>query len=327
MSKEIIKAGAIGDAFGYQVEFKSYEDIVAAYGPQGVTYAEKKHLVASDDTQMTLFLWEAVNKYIESNSSFDRKTFIDYAHENFKNWYTTQTSMRLGSEGIMKEKVLFSRRAPGNTCMFALSSPIPRDRNIKINDSKGCGSVMRTAPLLFIQDYYALSQEELFEVAIDQAAITHGHDEGLAATGFFTIFLSQLRSNKDITAVFENSLVTTRNLLPSEFSDYISTIYQIKEPLTGVDLTRLIGLGWTADEAVGIALHCAIHSSTFKECLERATNHAGDSDSTASLACQLYVARHGLEKSDILVTTDLDYLIEYLCLDYSCAVHMKKANK
>ena len=52
--------GAIGDALGYKVEFKSLSSIRASYGEGGIQEPEETdgQFVVSDDTQMTLFTLE-----------------------------------------------------------------------------------------------------------------------------------------------------------------------------------------------------------------------------------------------------------------------------
>lgn len=47
------------------------------------------------------------------------------------------------------------------------------------------------------------------------------------------------------------------------------------------------------DEALAVGLHAAGKASSFSQAITFASNHDGDSDSTASIAGQLYGARHG----------------------------------
>ncbi len=56
------------------------------------------------------------------------------------------------------------------------------------------------------------------------------------------------------------------------------------------------GQGWVGDEALAVGLHAAAKASSFSEAIEVASNQDGDSDSTASIAAQLYGARHGLSR-------------------------------
>jgi ADP-ribosylglycohydrolase len=55
-----------------------------------------------------------------------------------------------------------------------------------------------------------------------------------------------------------------------------------------------LGEGWVGEEALAIGLYAAMVTKTFAECIELAANHDGDSDSTASIAGQLWGARYGL---------------------------------
>ena len=317
--QEIIQAGAIGDAFGYQVEFDNIIRIIDKYGSNGIKYKISDELPASDDTQMTLFLWEGVNEYIKDNSQYDLNSFIILAHKYFKNWYRTQTTKYNEDikEGLLSYKSLFKRQAPGTTCMTALGNHASRSVHMKINDSKGCGNVMRVAPLILLKSHYSLTSEQLFEVAVHQAAITHGNDEGMSATGFFTLLLDDLKNKNGFDFSFKNALNITEKLKPNGFVEYIKQIYKKcneNNLFEQDELIKEIGSGWIADEAVGVALYCSIKAQKFSDCLEVSTNHSGDSDSTASMAAQLYVAHHGLNKEDILFKTDLDEIIKNLTL-------------
>lgn len=55
-----------------------------------------------------------------------------------------------------------------------------------------------------------------------------------------------------------------------------------------------LGEGWIAEEALAIGLSVALAGKDFPEVLRLAANHRGDSDSTASLAGQLYGAWRGV---------------------------------
>ena len=56
-----------------------------------------------------------------------------------------------------------------------------------------------------------------------------------------------------------------------------------------------LGEGWVGDEALAVGLAAAAVAPSYSAAVEVAANHDGDSDSTASIAGQLYGARHGLD--------------------------------
>ena len=68
----------------------------------------------------------------------------------------------------------------------------------------------------------------------------------------------------------------------------IKWVIREKPGLVNVALNEELGQGWVGDESLAIAVYCAVTSISFKEVIEKSTNHSGDSDSTAMLACGLW---------------------------------------
>lgn len=56
-----------------------------------------------------------------------------------------------------------------------------------------------------------------------------------------------------------------------------------------------LGGGWVAEEALAIAVYCALVATDFQEALVIAVNHDGDSDSTGAIACNLLGVQWGVE--------------------------------
>ena len=55
-----------------------------------------------------------------------------------------------------------------------------------------------------------------------------------------------------------------------------------------------LGAGWVGEEALAIGLYSALVASDFPDAVRIASNHGGDSDSTASIAGQVHGAWKGL---------------------------------
>ena len=135
------------------VEFASYDSIVKKYGEKVITRFElDRHGVAeiSDDTQMSLFT--AAGILLGMTRGFMRGVMgrIDtYCHWTYLDWLHTQewTSRHKDARvdsWLMDVPELYSRRAPGNTCLAALHS-IDEGREARNNS---CGYGGGLTPLL-----------------------------------------------------------------------------------------------------------------------------------------------------------------------------------
>ncbi len=62
-----------------------------------------------------------------------------------------------------------------------------------------------------------------------------------------------------------------------------------------VEAIGRIGGGWIAEEALGIAVYCALTARDFADGVIRAVNHGGDSDSTGSITGNILGALWGAE--------------------------------
>jgi len=297
--KDIIVAGAIGDAFGYLVEFDPIDWIdekFPDYTLDGVAKVRPSWNI-SDDTQMTLFCLEGIlkNKDVEE---IDIKKVNSDIYISYLDWYYTQNATEaepLVREKLLDYKVMYRREAPGNTCMSALYDGQMGIISHPINDSKGCGGIMRVAPVAFL----GLSLEDTFKLGAMQAATTHGHPEGYLSAGYFAALLKILIEGGKFNVYAADKLYTISSYYDKSerFLKYIehmtSHVLSDNELLEGHALTTQLGQGWVGEEALGVALYCATKTDSFADCLRLAARHNGDSDSTASIAGQLWVAGGG----------------------------------
>ena len=178
--------GAAGDALGYAVEFSSLHTILNDYGPAGITayHTDSKGIARfSDDTQMTLFTAEGLLSAFAKESSPNTDLIRHEMKKALLAWLETQIGFQLpiSSSWLTHVRDLWARRAPGNTCISALSD-LRSGRDVH-NDSKGCGAVMRIAPIgvffgaLDLKDAAELETTRRLaaRVAADNARLTHCH--------------------------------------------------------------------------------------------------------------------------------------------------------
>ena len=131
--------GAIGDALGAPIEFMNLDTIIATYGNNGVQdYVEFPNNIGefTDDTQMTLFTAEGLLRgYHRFMMKGINGALNAIVHHSYLRWLHTQgvpvkkENIQQGVYDIehgwlIKEKDLYKRRAPGNTCLNALSNSL-----------------------------------------------------------------------------------------------------------------------------------------------------------------------------------------------------------
>ena len=183
--------GAIGDALGYRVEFDSLATIRRKHGEQGIRLAAAAGVLeVSDDTQMTLFTLEG-----QRRAARERVLLNEAIRQSYLDWYRTQNGRwnardRSQARGLVRHSVLWQRQAPGNTCLSALGAGGQGSVENPINDSKGCGGVMRTAPLGFLGDGF--KEAHVYEHGVAAAALTHGHPDGYAPSGVMSLAVRKL---------------------------------------------------------------------------------------------------------------------------------------
>lgn len=293
--KGCLLGGAVGDALGSPVKFLEWPAIDARFGPQGIVDFAPAYGICgaiSDDTQMMLFTAEGLLRAYVLGSSRQACHVPSIIHHALLRWLLTQdypAAIPVDRDGWLIEHVeLWSRRAPGTTCLSALKASA-RLGAVAENNSKGCGALVRVAPCAFFAN--------AFDYAAQSGRLTHGHPTGYMAAGLFADILQRVVDLQDsLEHAVTQSLVKyghlpgmeeTRSLIERVlfffYEGYKPTPQRIAD----------FGGGWVAEEALAIGLWCALTARSLEEGVIAAVNHSGDSDSTGILAGQLLGAQYG----------------------------------
>lgn len=331
--------GAVGDALGYPVEFIcSYEGIQKRYGENGITRLdttqwwlpdEEKSGKAwiSDDTQMTLFTACGL-----LNAKAQGKAPKYAICEAYLEWYYTQVgrkSSRHKDCWIGDVPELNNRRAPGNTCMTALQD-ILRGKD-PYNNSKGCGGIMRTAPVALYGAVWRDTPEgdplegrisnikDVDMLAADAAEITHQHPLGwlssaLEAHVIYRIMQKDCPTVDDFKAYLSEGYDMLLSLYPNEgagITQLRALTYKalglVGSSASDVDNIEAIGEGWVAEETLAIAVYCAVkYFDNFEKAIIASVNHRGDSDSTGAVTGNILGAVVGYDAISEFFKTDLE---------------------
>ena len=176
---------------------------------------------------------------------------------------------------------------------------------------------MRVAPVgLFFNDPMQAAQ-----VAAEAAAVTHGHELGHMPAAALAAIVSDLTYRDDpiLTAV-NHALVLVEHLYEGaeHLGDFIKLIEDAlflaqRNDVPDLQAIHILGEGWVGEEALAIAVYCAVkYSEDWNAALAAAVNHNGDSDSTGAVCGNIIGAHLGftsipaayidrLELSDVIL--------------------------
>lgn len=294
---------AYGDSLGRPTEFQDYGSIVAAYGLAGPQELTGHPARVTDDTQMALAVGEAL---LEART-FTPESLEPVLRRQFVAWLKSPDNTR----------------SPGMTCLHAcvgLAGGMPWREATQIG-SKGCGANMRVTPVGLVP---GLSDDQRAGAAQLQAALTHGHPTGLAAselTAYAVFFLRSGLAPTDVLAVLRERCVEQRTNYRGEWLGDLWRQPGVSRPETFMahgwdecadaldrvsqalgtgrhegDPCRATGAGWVAEEALATALYCYLISPDEPVAVVgRAAATSGDSDSIACLAGAFAGASLGLD--------------------------------
>jgi ADP-ribosylglycohydrolase len=308
--------GAVGDALGASVEFMNFEQIRKSHGESGIrdfAPAYGKAGAITDDTQMTLFTAEGIIRALVHASIKGYCDPFETMRRSYLRWFITQRELppiEFRPDGwLITQKELFRRRAPGKSVMAALQEGGFHPNDPPGNDSKGCGGVMRVAPV-------GLLMEHPFEFGSKTAAITHGHPLGQAPAGCLSVLIRAIVEGANLEEAI-NFARESAHMFPSQVELIDQAISLSQSDALAWKAIHSIGGGWTAPDALAIAIFACLRGKTLEEAVVIAVNHDGDSDSTGSIAGQIMGTLQGSEAipDRWIQTLELKGVIEQVALD------------
>lgn len=322
--------GAAGDALGYAIEFMKWPFIEAKYGEKGITAycpdPRSGEALISDDTQMTLFT--AVGLLYAETLGVGKGVIApawSYIAMAYLDWLYTQ-EISFDEAQKMKERTrvswlldirkLYERRAPGSTCVYTLQKEKDEERKLDYiatqkNHSKGCGGVMRVAPIGLYSGGLCEGGDakQAAILAAQAAAVTHGHPLGYISAAAMAYMVSRAVYARGQYASFCEIVAEVCDALPELFPDKSCTGEMIELLEHAMELAengdtdhrniRRLGEGWVGEEALAIAVYCALrHPDDLSAAIIAAVNHSGDSDSTGAITGNIVGALVGYDAID-----------------------------
>ena len=295
---------ALGDALAAPTEFiRDVASIEAQFGAGGPQKPVGNPARVTDDTQMALAVGEALASV---SPPYTVETVENPLRDAFVAWMVSPDNTR----------------APGMTCMHACRNLLNGMSWVSatVAGSKGCGANMRVAPVGLLP---GLGETERAGLAQFQAALTHGHPTGLAASDLTAQTVAWLREGEtpqNLPARLRAYAESQRNVY---HENYLGGLFErigeesgatfigrgwnecfgvldkldtaVKQGDRKTDPCHATGEGWVAEEAFATGLLCfLLFPDEPVAALRRAAVTSGDSDSLACLAGAFAGAYHGI---------------------------------
>ncbi len=300
--KAVVIGHAVGDALGVPVEFASrleMDNSPVGDMEEGGTYNMPKG-TWSDDTSMSLATLDSL-----------AKGNVDYNDImiGFCDWFDTAEYTPAGvvfdvGRGTMKSLMAYMRgEAEAINC------------GQKSELDNGNGSLMRIHPIVLYLANKEISVEEKIEIIHNASSLTHAHIRSKIACGIYAFVLWELLKEP----IKESVLVGLHEAKEfynneQELSHY-SRLFEKTFIVTKRDMIKSSGYVVDTLEA---AIWCLLTTSSYKDCVLKAVNLGGDTDTVAAIAGGLAGALYGVDnipKAWIENLQRYEY-IEELCLNF-----------
>lgn len=273
--KAITLGHAIGDALGVPVEFcgRNYLDKNPIRDMIGFGTYNVPAGTWSDDTSMSLCALESLaHKRID----------YDDIMQNFGKWYYMGEFTATGKVFDI-----------GNTCHNAIHNY--HNLNCSISNcgesdvrSNGNGSLMRIYPFVLYGYYNNVNNKDFIDLITNASSLTHAHKCSIDGCIIYSYILKELIHNPSKTAVYtgldnaknETSLTTT----------YYDRLFNDIQNIPKEDIKS----GGFVVHSLEAAIWCLLTTDNYKDCVLKAVNLGGDTDTTAAIAGSLAGVLYGL---------------------------------
>ncbi|MDE6324886.1 MAG: ADP-ribosylglycohydrolase family protein, partial [Duncaniella sp.] len=205
-----------------------------------------------------------------------------------------------------------------------------------MNTSKGCGGIMRVAPIGLYGNILGLQLGQTAKLAGEVAELTHLHPLSTYSSAALAVIVQLCIETDEIDSdkfkrIIDKAIKTIKEIYGvnapamADFEDIVNRALSYEnDPRHDWEIIEnCIGEGWVAEETLAIAVFSVLrHIDDFNACLTCAVNHGGDSDSTGAVAGNIIGAVTGYKSLPEKFTQNLQLLELILLLaDNLCKIN------
>ncbi|MFI5637845.1 ADP-ribosylglycohydrolase family protein [Streptomyces goshikiensis] len=293
---------AIGDALGAPVAGLSLNGIRETHGPRGLAelapaYGRLGAVTAA--TQLTLFTADGL---IRAHVRRDTGTWHPPTdvHRAYLRWAATQRDWgpderRADNGWLAREEWLYARRGPGRACLTGFGddtlATLDQPKNPTARDA---AAAARSAPFGLLVGW---EPALVLQLAVECAVQSHGHPTAYLSAGAFAVIVHGLTRGEPLGAAVQRAL----GLLGARpgHQPVTDALLRAASAVTGAApgpetvASLTTGDGRGAEDALAVAVYCALVAEDVPHGLRLAVNQGGDSTAAGALCGALLGALHG----------------------------------
>ncbi len=299
---------AIGDALGYPIDGKSWEEISESYGPAGLLGFDLQHDYA-EVTSYTQLAAYTLNGLLAGYTRGRREPWGRYVTAAIREWakgqqyrgFSDKTFCWVSQVPALRRRTCMDTRMLDTLSRQTLGTP---ENPVNSYAAPGGLTAAAAAGLFFSPE--RMSPQEVGRLAIDTAAMLQGDPEaflsgavaayalaGILQEPEHTLAQQFLQAAEAVRGQFGESWPEAAAAVEAQVKKAIHMVKRTEQPSR--EVMELLKCTTAAECLAGAVYACLIHPGNFDEAVTVAVNHSGRSSAVGALVGAFMGAKLGAE--------------------------------
>lgn len=302
---------AVGDAMGYTVDNRSWQEIREDYGPNGLLgydlvngYAE-----ITSYTQIAAFTCNGLLFGLTRGQMLGKMApFIKYIALSSQEWAVSQRAWGRPSKSycwLLRKSDLCTRRCMDTRMLDTLTRQRLGTMETPVNNSDSPASLTSALGVGLFYSPERMDQEEVDLLGAEAVALTQGRPTAFLSGAVLTHIISTLlyHPNASLKAVVVSAVETMKEHFGHQYSQAYEVATAIRHAITyalspglnPVDVMERLGCTDSATVLAGAIYACLAAGEDFDSAMIIAVNHSGRSAAVGAIAGAIAGLRLGEE--------------------------------
>lgn len=299
---------AVGDAMGYPVDGKSWEDICESYGPNGLLGYDLQNDFA-DITSYTQIAAFMANGLLVAATRAKSELYHKYTALAMKEWSKAQQFRGAGERThcwVAQIPALRRRMCMDTRMLDALGRDILGTPESPTNTAASPGSITAAVAVGLFYDPQRMELPQIGALASQAVALTHGNPEAFLSGAAVAYAVASILQDpeKTLPEHLNRALKAVNQQFYDRFPQAVEAITEkiryavalTRDPeLTPLAAMTLLGCTTASECLAGAVYACMIHPANFDEAMIVSVNHSGKSAAVGALTGAILGAKLGYE--------------------------------